>query len=410
MFDEDTPEIQEPEYQEDDGRHPFIAGGEETTEQVVASWFQDDPTDGPMIVVPDDQDATEVADTTDVTDVTEVTDATDVQPTSVDPAVPAPELTFNEPGPTDQSVQQVPTNQSVLQVPTDQSLQPAPVFDQDMTGWTDNSTPQDWVDWTSPTDPGQDSLTADWGQVQADWPQEGQDLWTQSPPQTSLSDVVGPGHVADQYWGNQGQTNYCVLYSAASILGEVYGHPIDMNEMVNRAEANHWLVHNPDGSVLGVNPENFDDLLASYGVASHNVDGEGEQAALEDLNTALTNNQRVIVSLDSKEIDAQANLGTDADADHAVAVTGIDYSRGVVILNDSARSAGLEVPLQVFVDAWRDGSFHMTVTDNSLGAGEGAIPPQGTAGVLPDAPEFAVLPFTLHLPSDAPTLPEPRTA
>jgi hypothetical protein len=384
MFDEQPPDIQEPEYQEDDGRHTFTAGGEETTEQVVDAWFQDDPTEGPLIVVPDIQDETDVPATTDVTAV----EPTAVEPTAVEPTEPAPEL----------------------QVPTDPSVEPAPVFDQDMTAWTDDSTPQDWVDWTAPTDPAQDPSTADWGQVQADWPQEGGDLWTQSSTQTPLSDVVGPGHGADQYWGNQGQTNYCVLYSAASILGEVYGHPIDMDDMVNRAEANHWLVHNPDGSVLGVNPDNFDDLLASYGVASHNFDGEGQDAALQDLNTALTNNQRVIVSLDSKEIDAQTNLGTNDDADHAVAVTGIDYARGVVIVNDSAREAGLEIPLPVFVDAWRDGSFHMTVTDNSLGAGEGAIPPEGTAGLLPDAPEFAVLPFTLHLPGDAPTLPEPRIA
>jgi hypothetical protein len=403
MFDEHTPEIQEPEYQDDDGRHTFVEGGDETTEEVVASWFQDDPTEGPLVVVPDDQYPTDVPETTD--------------PATTDPAdmdvsdVPA-DAGF-DPSP----VQQVPMDPSVVQqVPMDPSLvQQVPDFsDQDMTTWTDTSTPQDWVDWTCQVDPSQDSWTddgwsTDWGQVQADWPQEG-DLWTQPTEQTPLTDVVGPGHVADQYWGNQGQTNYCVLYSAASILGEVYGHQIDMNEMVQRAESNGWLVHDANGDVLGVNPENFDDLLASYGVPSHNLDGEGEQAALQDLNTALTNNQRVIVSVDSKELDAQQNQGTDNDADHAIAVTGIDYAKGVVIVNDSARQAGLEIPLQVFVDAWRDGNFHMTVTDNALPTGEGAVPPTGTAGLLPDAPEFAVLPFTLHLPTDAPTLPEPKVA
>ena len=33
--------------------------------------------------------------------------------------------------------------------------------------------------------------------------------------------------------------------------------------------------------------------------------------------------------------------------DHFVVVTGVDYGRGVVTINDSARSAGLEIPIDV---------------------------------------------------------------
>ena len=221
------------------------------------------------------------------------------------------------------------------------------------------------------------------------------------PPEVALTDVVGPGHLADQYWGYQGQQNYCVLYSAASILGEVYGQPIDMDAMVARADENGWLVRDENGVALGIYGENFDDLLASYGVPSHNL--TGEQGAWESLNSALTSNQRVIVSVDSGELDLGGDDGTENDADHAIAVTGIDYGRGVVIVNDSARSAGLEIPLDVFYDAWRDSNFEITITDTSLPPIEGAVPPEGATGFDPDAPGFAMLPFTLHLPSAAPT-------
>jgi peptidase C39-like protein len=344
MFEEHTPEIDEVEVPDEELFDSPTTGGE-TTDQVVMSWFQDEEVKpiSPDVIVPDEQ--------------------------------------FDTPD-----------------APTVEDVEVSDVL------------PEDWNQWTSPTVPsdeswGDEGYSTDWGQVESTLPQDGE-LWTQMPPEVALTDVVGPGHLADQYWDYQGQTNYCVLYSAASILGEVFGHPVDMEEMVARAEENGWLVRDENGEVLGVSGEDFDDLLASYGVPSHNL--TGEQGAWDSLNSALVNDQRVIVSVDSGEIDLGGNDDTENDADHAVAVTGIDYSRGVVIVNDSARSAGLEIPLQVFYDAWRDSNFEITVTDTSLPPVEDAVPPAGTSGFDPDAPNFAMLPFTLHLPSPAPTLPDPE--
>jgi hypothetical protein len=345
MFEEHTPEINEVEVPEEElFDHPTTGG--ETTDQVVMSWFQDEdmePATPAVIVEPDE--AFETSDPPTVDDVASV---------------------------------------DVL--------------------------PEDLNQWTAPTDPSDDSWTdegysSEWGQVESTLPQDG-DLWTQMPPEVALTDVVGPGHLADQYWGYQGQTNYCVLYSAASILGEVFGQPIDMDQMVARADEEGWLVRDENGEAVGIYGEHFDDLLASYGVPSHNL--TGEQGAWESLNSALTDDQRVIVSVDSGELDLGGDDGTENDADHAVAVTGIDYGRGVVIVNDSARSAGLEIPLDVFYDAWRDSNFEITITDTSLPPIEGAVPPEGATGFDPDAPGFAMLPFTLHLPSAAPTLPAPE--
>ena len=186
----------------------------------------------------------------------------------------------------------------------------------------------------------------------------------------------------------------------------MYGQSIDMNEMVARADAAGWLVKDTNGEVLGVDTEHIDDVLASYGVASHNV--MGEQGAWESLNSALTNNQRVVVAVDSDEVKAMADDGTAMDSNHAIAVTGIDYARGVVIVNDSLLEGGLEIPLQVFYDAWRDSDFRMTVTDASLPVPADAVPPAGSSGLDPDAPGFTLLPFTLHPPTAAPQLPEPE--
>jgi hypothetical protein len=82
--------------------------------------------------------------------------------------------------------------------------------------------------------------------------------------------------------------------------------------------------------------------------------------------------------------------------DHFVAVTGVDYERGVVIVNDSARTAGLEVPIDLFWGAWQDSDHKMTVTDSNTPAFAGAIQPAGAAGVDPDAAGFTVLPMQLH--------------
>jgi hypothetical protein len=251
--------------------------------------------------------------------------------------------------------------------------------------------PEDWAEWDPPVQPDATSWTeegysTDWGEVDSTWAQD-------------QGETVGPGHADDVYWGYQGDTNYCALYAVGSILADYSGEPVDMDEMVQRATENGWLAFDANGNALGVMSEHFDDLLNSYGVPSHSREPV-EQGAWEDLNSALENGQRVVVALDSKEIDAGENVGTDFDADHAITVTGIDYAHGVVIANDSARAAGLEIPLEVFYDAWRDSSFAMTVTDEAMPE-HGTEP--GISGAAPD-PRLAVLPFTLHASEPAPQL------
>jgi Peptidase_C39 like family len=237
--------------------------------------------------------------------------------------------------------------------------------------------PTDWEEWTPETEPSPDSYTeggysTDWGQVTPDWAQSGEEPFTETPPGPSLTTLVGPGHEADVYWAYQGDTQYCGLYSVRSILSEVYGMDVDINEIVQRAEDNGWLVRE-NGVVKGIYNSNVETILESYGVPSHARSGATN--AFEDLNTALTNDQRVVLSVDGNEFDAQANVGIDTPgvdtSNHLVAVTGIDYNKGVVIVNDSARSAGLEVPMSVFQEAWADSNYQMTITDAAATAKPG---------------------------------------
>lgn len=273
--------------------------------------------------------------------------------------------------------------------------------------WCEPGLPNDWQTWTAPTEPSPDSFTdygysTDWGQVQPDWGADGQDPFTYTEPEVPITDdVVGPGHADDVYWRFQGNTQYCAIYSVRAVLSEMYGVDVDPQEVIDRANANGWLQYDANGNPAGVLPQDIHKIFASFGVPSHEFtanDGDPWQG----LNTALDNNQRVVLALDSGEI-----WGTDSPdedvvkgpgADHAVAITGIDYTRGVVIVNDSGQEggAGFEIPINEFYNAWQDSNFEMTVTDASAPGGQGAEPPAGASTLDQSAPGFVQLPFTLH--------------
>jgi hypothetical protein len=250
---------------------------------------------------------------------------------------------------------------------------------------------------------------ADWGTVDATWDDAGQALLEVTEPDQALSNLVGPGHSLDVNWAAQGNTNYCGLYSVRTVLSEIYGQSVDPQEMVDRAAANNWLVRDANGEVKGIQPQHIDDIFASYGIGSHQFGGPENQPVADNdawqaLNTALTNDQRVVIGVDGREFDQGGDVGTPGavDMDHFVAVSGIDYERGVVILNDSARSAGLEVPLNTFFESWRDSNFSMTTTDTSMRGDGTAQPPSGASELANDAPDFATLGMTLHpTPGDA---------
>ena len=280
-----------------------------------------------------------------------------------------------------------------------------------MSCWCESGAPEDWETWAPTEEPSADSWTeegysTDWGLVEADWSCNGEEPLGVAEP--TLSSLVGPGHTADVHWEYQGDTNYCGLYSVNSVISEMYGERYDMNEMVNRAAANGWLVYDENGQVKGIRPRDIDNVLASYGVGSRNFGGPdnppvADGDAWQTLNDTLENGRRVVLGVDGREFDQGGDVGVAGmiDMNHFVAVTGVDYARGVVIVNDSARAAGLEVPIDVFFESWRDSNFSMTLTDLSMPGDGAAEPPGGAAGPPADAPELASLGMTLSSPEVA---------
>ena len=236
--------------------------------------------------------------------------------------------------------------------------------------------------------------------VEPEWAVAGEQALSVLPADGPMTGVFGPGRIADVHWDYQGQTNYCGLYSVRSIISELHGQKLDVNEMVNRAAANGWLVYDDAGQVKGIRPSHLDDIFASYGVGSRNFGGP-ENPAVSDteawhaLNTALVNNQRVVFGVDGGEFDRVGEEGQGIDFDHFVVVTGVDYDRGVVTINDSARSAGLEVPLDVFFNSWRDSNFSMTTTDLSM-PGDGTARPPADGQLDPSRSDVTVLGTTVR--------------
>ena len=106
-------------------------------------------------------------------------------------------------------------------------------------------------------------------------------LTVAAPERPDPTDVLGPGQAANIHWADQGDTNYCGLYSVRAIVSELYGQQLDVAEMVNRATANGWFVYDDAGRVKGIRPADIDDVLASYGVGSRNFGGP-EAAAVSD--------------------------------------------------------------------------------------------------------------------------------
>ena len=169
--------------------------------------------------------------------------------------------------------------------------------------------------------------------------------------------ISGDPATSMEYWEPQGESGPCALYSQMFIIEEFTGQDIDINEFTAMAEENGW--YGPGGTT----PLNMSKMLDAYGI-------ENEMSFHNDINDieeCLEEGGKVIVAIDADEIwhgEGGDLFSPNATANHAVEVIGIDYTnpeKPMVILNDSGspNGRGEMVPLDDFLDAWKDSECQM---------------------------------------------------
>jgi hypothetical protein len=189
---------------------------------------------------------------------------------------------------------------------------------------------------------------------------------THGDPQTDL-----------QWAETQTQDGGCLPTSVAMIASEFSGTHVPESDVVSLAEQDGYTSADASGNLAYMSLDQGQNLLEAYGIPSH-----VENGTTDSLRQYLDQGRSIVLAVDGNDIWGQPeHEGASSDtANHAVVITGIDDSTGMVTLDDPGlpTGAGEQVPLATLEEAWRDGGNQMLVTDSS-----------------PASPGFAVLPVNL---------------
>lgn len=177
------------------------------------------------------------------------------------------------------------------------------------------------------------------------------------PADAGSEGIIGhPEDVLD-LWECQGDTMRCAVYAQKFVIEEYTGTEVDIEELVDIAEQNGWFVEG-----WGTSTEDMDNLLEHYNIPHETSEGN----TIEDLAESLNEGHKVIVSVDADEYwFGENDMYSPSDyTNHAIEVIGIDNSdpnNPMVIVNDSGvpDGAGLQIPMDTFMDAWEDGNNYM---------------------------------------------------
>jgi hypothetical protein len=183
------------------------------------------------------------------------------------------------------------------------------------------------------------------------------------------ADVVhGSPTVAEHDWFFQ-HGNTCVPASVTQVVAQFTGHPIPSEDQV-LAEMTQLGIQGD----LGPDGMPFSDavrLLAGFGIPSHIE----EHATINQLENYLDHGRSVIVAVNADPIWYQGHDDPSHQLGHAVLITAIDETTGMVTLSDTGTPDGNEeqVPLTVFEHAWDEHGGRMVVTDNPTPQHPGAV-------------------------------------
>ncbi len=181
---------------------------------------------------------------------------------------------------------------------------------------------------------------------------------TFDPSRADLDSIVGDpaGNMENWHWQETGTS--CAVASQEFVLEQLTGQEFSEGELRQLAEENGW--YDPEG---GTTMDDVGNILAHMGL--HVEQNMG--STMSDIEQCLASGGQVIVGVDSGELWSGENeemFGPGMDADHAIQVTGIDYSNPaepMVIINDPGASngGGAMIPIDEFVDAWEDSGCFM---------------------------------------------------
>lgn len=140
----------------------------------------------------------------------------------------------------------------------------------------------------------------------------------------------------------------CLPTSVSMVISEVTGTSVSADELVALANEDGFMTSS------GMSLEGSITLLQQYG-----VDAEIEYGDADYLRDALDAGDEVILAIDSADLYADGGGPFDPGmtSGHAVVLTGIDDGPpAYVYINDPAFAdgAGVQVPLEEFLDAWED--------------------------------------------------------
>lgn len=147
----------------------------------------------------------------------------------------------------------------------------------------------------------------------------------------------------------------CLPTSVSMVLSELTGQFVAADDLV--AMANDMGFMQSDGML----PLDALTLLENYG-----VEAELTSATVEDLKEALVAGDPIIVGVDSADLyyGGGGPFDPGLEAGHAVVVTGItDGPPSMVYINDPGfpDGAGVEIPMELFLDSWEDTENTMVV-------------------------------------------------
>jgi hypothetical protein len=194
------------------------------------------------------------------------------------------------------------------------------------------------------------------------------------PAHASSGPMYGDPGAAAKYWRYQQYWDDCVLVASADVIGEVTGAEPSEEDIIAKAEATPSSISpgpiytrpadptNPD-SGEGTWFRDIPTLLAQYNVGA--VISNGDMEAIEE---QLGAGHKVVVSVNGELIWGKPVADRDQHGNpmhnHTVVVTGVDTGSNVVHLNDSGSRHGADkqVPMELFVQAWRASNQLMAVT------------------------------------------------